>query len=53
MSSERGSSKDVKFVIYQVLYIFVVCVIALKEQVSTFPRLSKRKTWSRNNMQTH
>ena len=30
MSSERGSSKDVKFVIYQVLYIFVVCVIALK-----------------------
>ncbi len=26
----KKSSKDVKFVIYQVLYIFVVCVIALK-----------------------
>lgn len=30
MSSDRGGNKDVKFVIYQVLYIFVVCVIALK-----------------------
>lgn len=30
MSSDRGGSRDVKFVIYQVLYIFVVCVIALK-----------------------
>ena len=29
-STEKGGSRDVKFVIYQVLYIFVVCVVALK-----------------------
>ncbi len=29
-ATEKGGSRDVKFVIYQVLYIFVVCVVALK-----------------------
>lgn len=27
---KKGGNRDVKFVIYQVLYIFVICVIALK-----------------------
>ena len=29
-ATEKGGNRDVKFVIYQVLYIFVVCVVALK-----------------------